>query len=157
MSRPQKERLVDNPPKYSEFKPAGVAAKFLDQIELTLDEYEALRLADYEAMSQEDAAATMQISRPTFTRLIAAARFKISDFLINGKILNIDGGNIHFRENLFRCLDCGHIIKSNFNHTFERCPVCLSPNLLNMAGSFGHGKCCANRHRGKGGKHAGRR
>lgn len=156
MARPLKERLVDNPPLFTEFKPVGVAAKLLEEINLSLDEYEAFRLADHVGLSHEEAADEMEISRSTFSRLIEKSRSKIADFLINGKFLSINGGNIHFKKNIICCQDCGYMFKTNFQTSFNKCPVCHSDNLLNLAGGFGHGKCCANRYREKGGNYAGR-
>ncbi|MFC2151052.1 DUF134 domain-containing protein [Bacteroidota bacterium] len=151
MSRPEKERIVHKPPLFSEFKPIGVAGRLLDQIQLSIDEYEALRLADYEGFSQEDAAEEMEISRPTFSRLIEKARKKVADFIIQGKLLTIEGGNIHFRNNIIRCHDCGHMFNTNFGESFTECPECHSKNLINLAGGFGHGKCCMNQKRKRGG------
>ncbi|NOZ48177.1 MAG: DUF134 domain-containing protein [Chlorobi bacterium] len=142
MSRPEKSRIVHKPPIFTEFKPMGVGGKFLDRITLSLDEYEAFRLADYIGLSQSEAAEEMEISRPTFTRLIEKARKKIAGLLVNGKILTIEGGNIHFRKNIIRCFDCGHMFNINIKTAFTECPVCHSTNLVNLAGGFGHGKCC---------------
>ncbi len=100
MPRPQKDRLVHTPPLFSEFKPIGTGKNLLAPVTLTIDEYEALRLADFEALSHEEAAEDMEVSRSTFTRLVEKARHKIADFIINGKLLSIDGGNIHFRSKL---------------------------------------------------------
>ena len=145
MPRPEKERIVDNPPLFSEFKPLGISAKFLDQIELTLDEYEALRLADLLALSHSEAAEEMEISRSTFTRLIEKARKKLVDFIVSGKMLKINGGNIHFRKNIIKCDHCGHMFNINFNAHIQNCPACNSDKLINLAGGFGHGRCCASR------------
>ena len=142
MPRPQKERKVHKPPIYTRFKPTGVAAKGLKQIILTLDEYEAIRLSDFYGMSQEEASEEMEISRPTFTRLIETARKKMADFLINGKLLSLEGGNIHFRNNVFKCEDCGQLFTTSLNTEIKTCPNCESANIINLAGGFGHGKCC---------------
>ena len=109
---------------------------------LTLDEYEAFRLADYLGMSQLEAAQEMEVSRPTFTRLIEKARKKIADFIVQGKILSIQGGNIHFRRNIIECLDCEHKFQMNIRESLSDCPDCGSKNLINLAGGFGHGQCC---------------
>ena len=85
MPRPQKERIVHKPPLFTEFKPTGIARKYLSQTSLSLDEYEALRLADYESLSHNEAADEMEISRSTFTRLIEHARKKIASFIIKGE------------------------------------------------------------------------
>jgi len=133
---------VHEPPLFTEFKPVGVAAKSLRQNRLTIDEYEAVRLADLQGYSHEEAAEEMRISRSTFSRLVVGARRKIADSLVNGKVLLIDGGNIHFRNNIIRCLSCGNIFKIRINRALPRCPECGSTNLQNLAGGFGHGRCC---------------
>ena len=142
MPRPKKERKVHKPPFYTRFKPTGIAAKDLKQLILSLDEYEAIRLADFYGMSQEEAAEEMEISRPTFTRLIEQARKKMADFLINGKVLTLDGGNIHFKNNVIKCEDCGHMFTISLQANIQNCPNCDSSNLTNLAGGFGHGRCC---------------
>jgi uncharacterized protein len=142
MPRPRRNRFVYEPPLFTEFKPVGIAAKSLLRNRLTLDEYEAVRLADYQGYSHEEAAAEMQISRSTFSRLVVVARKKIADSMVNGKALSIEGGNIHFRYNIIRCLNCGNIFKIRINSALVRCPVCHSANLQNLAGGFGHGRCC---------------
>ncbi|MBE9469314.1 MAG: DUF134 domain-containing protein [Bacteroidetes bacterium] len=156
MARPEKNRIVNNPPLFSEFKPVGVPSNSLIQVLLTLDEYEAFRLADYLGMSQLEAAQEMEVSRPTFTRLIEKARKKIADFIVQGKVLSIQGGNIHFRRNIIKCLDCGHMFQMNMEDSLSECPDCGSKNLMNLAGGFGHGQCCANRNRGRRGYRGGR-
>ena len=142
MPRPEKERVVHTPPFFTEFKPIGVPGKLLKQTLLSLDEYEAFRLADYIGLSHVEGADEMEISRSTFTRLIEKARKKIANFMIEGQLLTIEGGNIHFRNNIIRCLDCGHMFKTDMKKSFAECPVCNSNNVLNLAGGFGHGKCC---------------
>lgn len=144
MPRPQKERIVHKPPLFTEFKPTGIARKYLNQISLSLDEYESLRLADFEGLSHNDAADEMEISRSTFTRLIEQARKKIANFIIKGEFLIIEGGNVHFRNNIIKCQDCGYMFNININTKFSQCPECNSANLLNVAGGFGHGECCTN-------------
>lgn len=147
MPRPKSNRIVHEPPLHTEFKPVGTRGQALEVIDLTLDEFEALRLADQMGMSHAEAADEMEISRSTFTRLIEAARKKLADFIIYGKLLSINGGNVHFRNNIIKCQSCGHMFKTNFNEIITRCPVCKSDNLLNLAGGFGHGNCCRNRNR----------
>ncbi|MCK4750142.1 MAG: DUF134 domain-containing protein [Bacteroidales bacterium] len=142
MPRPQFNRIVHEPPLFSDFKPIGVRGYDLEQIILTLDEFEALRLADQLGLSHSLAADEMEISRSTFSRLIEKARKKIADFLIQGKILTIGGGTVHFRVNTIRCKDCGHMFNIDFEQSLTECPACLSKNLIDLAGNFGHGKCC---------------
>lgn len=142
MPRSQKNRMVHKPPLFSEFKPIGVRVKELLQAKLMLDEFEAFRLADYDGLSHAEAADEMGISRSTFSRLIERSRHKIADFIIEGKLLLIEGGNVHFRNNMIRCQSCGHMFKTPILKEVKECPQCHSTDLLNLAGGFGHGRCC---------------
>lgn len=142
MPRPKSNRIVHEPPLYSEFKPVGLRGPSLERIELTLDEFEAFRLADQLNLSHAEAAEEMEISRSTFTRLIDRARGKVADFIIGGKFLSINGGEVHFRTNTIQCQSCGHMFKTDFHTTVTECPSCHSTKLLNLAGGFGHGRCC---------------
>ena len=146
MSRPKSNRIVQEPPLFSDFKPVGARGQNLEKTLLLLDEFEAFRLADHVGLSHATASNEMEISRSTFTRLVEKARKKVADFLIQGKILTIEGGSIHFRNNIIRCQSCGHMFKININNTITECPACNSRNLINLAGGFGHGKCCNFRH-----------
>lgn len=142
MPRTEKDRIVHTPPLFSEFKPIGVPVQELRQKNLALDEFEAFRLADYKGMSHAEGAEEMGISRSTFSRLIEKSRKKIADFIIEGRVLLIEGGNVHFTNNIIRCQDCGQMFKTSIHTDISECPHCHSTNLLNLAGGFGHGKCC---------------
>ena len=142
MPRPQNNRIINEPPVFTDFKPVGIRSYKLENTELLLDEYEAIRLTDYLNLNHEEAAKRMEISRPTFTRLIEKARHTLADFLINGKRLNVTGGNVHFKNNVIQCTNCKHIFKTKISNIIEECPECKSTKLINWAGNFGHGKCC---------------
>ena len=170
MARPQNDRIVKEPPLFNEFKPVGVAARELSKIFISLDEYEALRLSDQLGYSHLEASEEMNISRSTFSRLIENARKKMADFLIKGMVLSIEGGNIHFTNNIIKCHDCGYMFNIKMDEHLHKCPECLSENLVNIAGNFGHGHCCVeshayrqagsggiNRNQKRGGKNAKRR
>ncbi len=157
MPRPKNNRIVQEPPLFNEFKPTGVKGSMLEEVNLSLDEFEAFRLADKLGLSHEEASEEMEISRSTFTRLIEQARKKVSELIIDGKMLFIDGGNVHFRKNIIRCKSCGHLFNINIHETVSECPSCHSKNILNLAGGFGHGRCCANRNQKKGGHYASRK
>ena len=87
MTRPRIERRVKEPPIFQRSKPVGIPARFIERISLTLDEFEALRLADYKDLDHQVSADEMGISRPTFTRLIDQARKKIATALVEHSIL----------------------------------------------------------------------
>ena len=76
------------------FHPAGVPACELATVVMTLDEFEAIRLADLAGLYQAEAAAAMGISRPTFARLVKSARRKVAETLVHGKALHIEGGPV---------------------------------------------------------------
>ena len=94
MPRPRKPRIVreDMPARY--FKPRGIPLSELDEVVLTLDGLEALRLADAEGLEHAAAAGLMGVSRPTFSRLIAEARTAVATALARGWAIRIDGGTV---------------------------------------------------------------
>jgi uncharacterized protein len=89
--RPKKWRAVKVDPRIVYFSPRGKPGR-PEEGEITVDEYESLRLADYLRKSQKEAAAAMRISQQTFSRILKRARFSLADSLVNGKILRIYGG-----------------------------------------------------------------
>ncbi|MBN1973209.1 MAG: DUF134 domain-containing protein [Sedimentisphaerales bacterium] len=94
MPRPRHCRRVGYMPQVTFYKPQGIPLSVLKHIALTVDELEAVRLADLEGLYQEQAAEKMNVSRQTFGRIIEAAHKKIADALVNGKALSIEGGHI---------------------------------------------------------------
>lgn len=94
MPRPRHCRRVAYLPQVTFYKPRGVPLSVLQLVNLTVDELEAVRLADLEGMHQEQAAEKMNISRQTFGRIVESAHKKIADALVNGKALSIEGGPI---------------------------------------------------------------
>ena len=83
-------------PQVTYFKPAGIKLIDLEEVQMTVEEAEALRLKDLEGLEQEQASVKMNVSRPTFQRVLASARQKAADTLLNGKALKIEGGNFEF-------------------------------------------------------------
>jgi predicted DNA-binding protein (UPF0251 family) len=94
MPRPRHFRRVSCLPQSNYYKPRGIPLSVLQHVNLTIDELEAIRLADLEALYQEDAAKRMNVSRQTFGRMLESAHKKIADALVNGKALLIEGGPI---------------------------------------------------------------
>jgi len=96
MARPCKCRHISGGPESSYFKPRGIPCSSLIEIVLTLDELEALKLADLNGEYQEEAAKKMNVSRQTFGIIIEKARKKLADAVVNGKALKIEGGVCSF-------------------------------------------------------------
>jgi Predicted DNA-binding proteins len=91
MARPVKCRKVCLLPKCDSFRPVGSGTKG-EEVRLTVDEYETLRLIDYEGMNQEEAASLMEVARTTVQQIYSQARFKLSKMLVEGLPLEIEGG-----------------------------------------------------------------
>ncbi len=90
MARPKKCRCVTSRPNAIYFKPRGIPLTDLEEVSISLDEFEAIRLADYEGLYHEDSAVKMTISRPTFGRILSEAHRKIAECLVKGKALRIE-------------------------------------------------------------------
>ncbi len=98
MPRPISPREIDEPPEATWFKPTGIPLRDLAEVVLTFDEIEAIRLADAEGLYQEQVAKQMKVSRPTVGRILASARQKIAEALVQGKAIRMEGGTINIRD-----------------------------------------------------------
>ena len=92
MPRPRIPRRVWFRPDFTQFRPTGPGMTSIGEVVLTMDEFEAIRLKDYEGLDQTEAAKKMGISQPTFQRIYESARKKIADAIVNGKAIRIEGG-----------------------------------------------------------------
>jgi len=147
MPRPFKHRRVWCRPGSDYFKPRGIPLDLLEESILTVDELEAIRLADLEGMYQEKAAKKMNVSRQTFGNIIASARKKVADALHSGKALKIEGGVVKIMERNFVCYDC----KNEWSLPYGtgrpvECPKCQSRNIHRAPQDRGW----ARGHRGRG-------
>jgi len=118
------------PPVMEGYKPFGIPMRELESVDLLNEEYEALRLADYENLTQEEAALKMNISRPTFTRLYDKARKSIAKAFVEGKAIIIRGGTFITDDYWYRCDDCHETIISD--HPVNQCKKCDSDNLTQL-------------------------
>ena len=134
MPRPPKCRRVAYMPEVTYFKPAGIPLRDLEEMRMSVEEAEALRLKDLEGLEQEQAAEKMNVSRPTFQRVLASARLKVADALLNGKAVRIEGGNFEMAWRRFRCRD-GHEwdVEITESESPEMCPKCSSPTIEPIA------------------------
>jgi len=127
MPRPFKNRKINGLFHSDCYKPNGIPLSMLESIELSVDELEALRLADLENMYQDAAAEKMGISRQTFGNIVKAARKKIADAIINGKALQIVSRGLSYSDSIRCCQDCGLIWRKAVEKQKE-CPTCESTN-----------------------------
>jgi predicted DNA-binding protein (UPF0251 family) len=97
MPRPRKRRLLDRAPQPAIYKPAGVPLDGLRRVTLLQEELEALRLADLEGLTQQEAAGCMGVSRSTFQRIVTQARRQVALALVGGHALQVEGGTFEVR------------------------------------------------------------
>jgi predicted DNA-binding protein (UPF0251 family) len=129
--RPLKCRLIGQEPLVRFFKPRGIPLSGLEEVGLTVDEFEAIRLADLKGLYQEQAARKMKISRQTFGNTLASAHRKLAEAIVLGKAVRIEGGVYAMEgERTFRCSACGHewTIDAGAGRPAE-CPRCRSPRI----------------------------
>jgi Predicted DNA-binding proteins len=149
--KPRKKRDVLYPPGAVYFKPQGIPMPYLNIVNLTIDEYESVRLGDLENLKHEAAAKQMNISRPTFTRLLRSAHSKISDAIVNGKAIKIEGGDYKLLGNRFRCRKCGSFWNAGEENKSEaKCLNCNSTEVDNVGEKLNSnlipGKRCRHGH-----------
>lgn len=145
MARPKRIRKMTNPPHFKGFKPIGVPDSN-DAVVLNYEEYEAIRLSDFECYGQVAAAEIMDVSRPTYARIYESARNKVAKAFVLGKPIVFEGGKVYFDSEWYACLDCG----CYFNHPEKEakllsCTLCGSKHieqyLENTQGSFPEDIC----------------
>lgn len=151
MPRPKCCRRVAGLPRCEMFKPAGVPACSLEEVVLSVDELEAIRLADLQGLYQEQAAEQMKVSRQTFGRIIESAHRKVAETLVEGKALRIEGGVIAMAEmRTFTCHDCQHAWGTPFGAGRpQECPKCKSANIHRAPEGGGPGRGRAGGGRGR--------
>ncbi len=121
MARPVKCRKVGYMPENLAFKPTCANIEEVETVILNIDEFETVRLADYEELYFEDAAEKMGVSRQTFGNILKSAHKKIAEALINGKTLKIEGGDIELlKDKEFYCKRCRKRVENS-----EKCKNCF--------------------------------
>ena len=117
------------------YKPRGIPMSTLDEVILTIDELEAIRLADHRGYSQKDTAKRLKVSQPTLHRILRAARGKVADALANGKALRIHGGTYRLpSKRFFECSECANQWEEPFGTGRPKeCPQCQSPEFHRLA------------------------
>jgi len=130
--RIKRVRKVLNPPVIKGFRPFGkkVVNQPVTSVTILYEEYEALRLCDYEMYNHHQSSNIMGVSRPTFTRIYASARQKVARAFVEGMQISIEGGKVYFDSDWFQCEKC----KSYFNNPekekrIENCPLCRSNQI----------------------------
>jgi predicted DNA-binding protein (UPF0251 family) len=126
MARPKRIRKVINPPHFKGYRPIGLSVENNPMI-LNYEEYEAIRLSDYELYGQHEAARVMEVSRPTYARIYESARRKVAQAFVQGRPIVFEGGKVYFDSEWYSCRKCG----CSFNHLAKEqevvhCALCGS-------------------------------
>jgi predicted DNA-binding protein (UPF0251 family) len=129
MPRPKRIRKVTNPPHFKGFRPIGLPEEN-NPVVLNFEEYEAIRLSDFELYGQVESAKIMDVSRPTFSRIYESARRKVAQAFVLGKAIVFEGGKVYFDSEWYSCNSCG----CWFNHPakeqeVKNCALCGSTDI----------------------------
>ncbi|MBN2485773.1 MAG: DUF134 domain-containing protein [Bacteroidales bacterium] len=129
MPRPKRIRKVTTPPHYKGYKPLGVSEN-LEPVILNYEEYEAIRLCDFELLGQVEASQLMAVSRPTFTRIYESARRKVAEAFVKGSAIVFEGGKVYYDSEWYICNSCGcwfnHLAK---DEEIKYCSLCGSEDI----------------------------
>lgn len=132
-ARRKRNRRILKPPSIKGLKPYGIDPDLkpsVVSVNLLIEEYEAMRLCDYDGLSHHQASLLMDVSRPTFTRIYAAALRKVAVALVEGRPIAIEGGKVYFDSDWHQCNSCD----CNFSHPHKHipiaeCPLCGSKDI----------------------------
>jgi len=119
---------MTNPPHFKGFKPMGLPDEH--PVIINYEEYEAIRLSDFELHGQVESAKIMEVSRPTFARIYESARRKVAQAFVQGAPIVFEGGKVYFDSEWYYCKDC----ECTFNHpsreeSVRYCALCRSMNI----------------------------
>ena len=131
MPRRKRNRRIQVPPVIKGMSVYGIRGRKSNGVILRIEEYEAIRLLDYQNLTQEQAAVHMDVSRPTITRIYEEARNKVATAFVEGRDLIFRGGDIYFDKNWFKCNSCQASF-SDYSDDIKNCPVCNSDDLTSL-------------------------
>ena len=128
MPRTKKNRIIQRAPNFSGFKPFGVQNSSTSEVMLHYEEYEAIKLYDYDKLNQEEASKMMHVSRPTFTRIYQSAKQKLAKALVEVAVISFEGGKAIIGIAWYTCTDCDIAFSIN-NDNGTKCPLCGSNDV----------------------------
>lgn len=134
-------RKISSPPTIKGFKPYG-GIEMVDSVEkimLQIEEYEAIKMCDYDQITHCEASQMMGVSRPTFTRIYSIARQKMAKAMVEGLQICIEGGKIYFDSEWYQCNGCPAVFN---NPLMEQapifCPICGCSKTERFNAENGH-------------------
>ncbi len=140
MPRIKALRTLQELPTVKGFRPLWMRANYRSAVMMQLEEYEAIRLMDYENLTHEQAAEKMGVSRPTVTRIYDQARKKLATALVEGRSFLIEGGEIQLNGVHYYCEDCQFkFTRSPEERDAPVCPHCSSTKIISLSECFTRG------------------
>jgi len=125
-------RRVVAPPGFRGYKPYGNRYGRKKHVDLLYEEYEAIKLADYDLMTHLEASRLMGVSRATFARVYESARRKIAKALVETREIKSVFGNASFDHSWFECLECNARFNIPEKRTEQKCPICKSDHIQSL-------------------------
>jgi predicted DNA-binding protein (UPF0251 family) len=123
MARTKKQRLIERAPSFNGFQPFGVQNTSTKEVSLTFEEYESIKLCDYDLLKHEEAANLMNISRSTFSRIYESSRRKIAKAFVDVCTIRIDAGSASLYSDWQKCPNCSVTYIKTSDAT-NVCPLC---------------------------------
>ncbi len=137
MPRAKLLRTLQELPVVKGFRPLWMKPNYRQAVTLQLEEYESLRLIDYEGLTHDEAADKMLVSRPTVTRIYEQARKKVAQAIVEGRSFLIEGGEIQIEGIHYYCEDCRQKFILGENESVpETCPDCGSNRVISLSDCF---------------------
>lgn len=128
----KRPRKILSPPLVKGFRPYGPDLKVNQQepVSILFEEYEALRLCDFDMLNHHQASEVMGVSRPTFTRIYSSVRQKIARAFVEGRQIAIEGGKVYFDTSWLNCNSCGCFFNNpGLENEIHQCPLCGSADI----------------------------
>lgn len=122
------------PPHFKGYKPWGISYDRKPSVELLFEEYEALKLADYQLKTHEQAGKIMGVSRATFARIYENARQKIAKAMVETRAIRTSIGDIYFDKSWYQCNDCNERFTPKEQKKEDNCPSCESTDVTRLKG-----------------------
>lgn len=134
MARPKNKRTITTPPRIKAYMPVEHVSLEFDPIRLNIEEFETIKLLDYEGLSQQEASEIMKVSRPTLTRIYENARIIIAKGLTEGRQIIIGGGKMVYEGEWHYCKNCASRFNNPKEDSLQLCPLCSSEKIQKLEG-----------------------
>lgn len=139
MPRQKSLRILQELPLVKGFRPLWMRPNYRTAVKMPLEEYEVIRLVDYESKTHEEAAGMMGVSRPTLTRIYESARKNLATAIVEGRSFLIEGGDVRISETHYLCESCHNKFSAGAELTASQCPSCASTRILCLSECFMQG------------------